>query len=55
MRKRTERVDPEQVLRQLAAMPLWYYGMEGARDPVVRYLGPSGQSHYRHCFSSTVQ
>jgi hypothetical protein len=43
MKKHAERVEPPGVLRQLAAMPLWYYGMKGARDPSVRYLGPSAE------------
>jgi hypothetical protein len=43
MKKHAERVDPRQILRQLAAMPLSYYGMKGARDPRVRYLGPSAE------------
>jgi hypothetical protein len=43
MKKHAERVDPSVVLRRLAAISLWYYRMKGARDPDVRYLGPSAE------------
>jgi hypothetical protein len=43
MKKHAEAVDPRRVLRQLAAMPVSYYGMVGQRDPAVRYLGPSAE------------
>jgi hypothetical protein len=43
IKKHAEAVDPQRVLRQLAAMPVSYYGMVGQRDPAVRYLGPSAE------------